>query len=56
MLTFFGITISLHNGMRTEISEIKNEMKDFHTRLAVQDSEFKMFICAIEKKNKGNNG
>ena len=42
MLTFFGVTISLHNGMREEIRAIKDEMKDFHGRL-----------CSIEERNKG---
>ena len=41
MLTFFGVSISLHNGMRQEITAIKDEMKDFHGRL-----------CAIEERNK----
>lgn len=52
MLTFFGVSISLHNGMREEIREINNgvrediqaihqEMKDFHGRL-----------CAIEERNR----
>lgn len=41
MLTFFGVTISLHNGMREEIRAIKDEIKDFHGRL-----------CAIEERNK----
>lgn len=35
------------------IREIKEEMKDFHTRLALQDQEFKMRLCAIEERNKG---
>lgn len=29
MLIFFGISISLHNGMREEIRGIQTEMKDF---------------------------
>ncbi len=41
MLTFFGISISLHNGMRDELRGIHQEMKDFHGRL-----------CAIEERNK----
>jgi hypothetical protein len=41
MLTFFGVTISLHNGMREEIRGIHQEMKDFHGRL-----------CAIEESRK----
>lgn len=31
---------------------IQQEMKDFHTRLALQDQEFKMRLCAIEERNK----
>jgi hypothetical protein len=42
MLTFFGVTISLHNGIREEVRSIHDEMKDFHGRL-----------CAIEERNKG---
>lgn len=41
MLTFFGFSISLHNGMREEVKAIHDEMKDFHGRL-----------CAIEERNK----
>ncbi len=41
MLTFFCISISLHNGMREEIRGIHSEMKDFHGRL-----------CAIEERIK----
>ncbi len=52
MLTFFGISISLHNGMREEIRAINVEMKDFHTKLALQDQEFKMLLCAIEERKK----
>jgi uncharacterized iron-regulated membrane protein len=52
MLTFFGVTISLHLGMRTEIKAISDEMKDFHTRLALQDQEFKMRLCTIEERTK----
>lgn len=43
MLTFFGITISLHLGIRGELRGIQEEMKDFHGRL-----------CAIEERNKKN--
>jgi len=41
MLTFFGVTISLHNGIRDELRGIQEEMKSFHGRL-----------CAIEERNK----
>lgn len=52
MLTFFGVSISLHNGMREEIRGINSEMKDFHTKLALQDLEFKTRLCAIEERNR----
>lgn len=42
MLTFFGVSISLHNGIREELRGIQEEMKDFHGRL-----------CAIEERNRG---
>lgn len=41
MLTFFGVSISLHNGIREELRGIHEEMKDFHGKL-----------CAIEERNK----
>ncbi len=41
MLTFFGVTISLHNGMREEIREMQQDRKEFHGRL-----------CSIEERNK----
>ena len=34
------------------IREIQSEMKDFHTKLALQDLEFKMRLCAIEERNR----
>ena len=40
VLTFFGITISLHNAIREDIRGMAQEMKDFHNRL-----------CEIESKN-----
>lgn len=39
MLTFFGVSISLHNGIREELRGIQAEMKDFHGKL-----------CAIEER------
>ena len=29
---------------------IASEMKEFHTKLALQDQEFKMRLCAIEQE------
>jgi len=52
MLTFFGVTISLHNGIREEVRGIQEEMKEFHTKLATQDLEFKMRLCAIKERNR----
>lgn len=31
---------------------IRKEMHDFHTKLALQDQEFKMRLCDIEARNK----
>jgi hypothetical protein len=42
MLTFFGISISLHNAIRQDINAIQVEIKDFHGRL-----------CKIEERNRG---
>ena len=42
MLTIFGVTVSLHNGLREELRGIQEEIKDFHGRL-----------CTIEERNKG---
>lgn len=59
-----GISIGMFLWIRTEanadrrdmcglIREIQIEMKEFHTKLATQDLEFKMRLCAIEQeKNK----
>ena len=52
MLTFFGISISLHNGMREELRGIQTEIKEFHTKLAIQDLEFKNKIYLLEERNK----
>ena len=41
MLTIFGVTVSLHNGIREELRGIQAEIKDFHGKL-----------CAIEQKNR----
>lgn len=36
--------------MDSKVDAIQAEMKDFHTKLATQDLEFKMRLCAIEEK------
>jgi len=52
MLTFFGTSIALHMQTNNRIDSIQKEMQDFHTRLAVQDQEFKSRLCAIESNKK----
>ncbi len=46
-----------HESFRAEMGmimrEMKDDMKDFHTKLALQDQEFKTRLCDIEEKNKG---
>jgi hypothetical protein len=34
------------------IIAIKDEMKDFHTKLALQDQEFKNRLCKIEEERR----
>lgn len=34
------------------LKAINDEMKDFHIKLALQDQEFKMRLCAIEERNR----
>ncbi len=41
LLTFFAVSISLHNGMREQMHMMNQEMKDHHGRLEKQDAEFK---------------
>lgn len=59
-----GTVIFLYNNLDKKIEEnrketneilrgIQTEMKEFHTKLATQDLEFKMRLCAIEERNKG---
>ena len=35
------------------LDAINKDMRDFHTKLATQDLEFKMRLCAIEENKKG---
>lgn len=39
----------MDNKLDMFMRETKEEMKDFHTRLALQDLEFKQRLCAIEE-------
>ena len=50
--TNLGTVIALYIQTDTKITAIYSEMKDFHTRLALQDQEFKNRMCAIEERNK----
>ncbi len=43
---------SFESEVRGWKDEVQKEMKEFHTRLATQDLEFKMRLCAIEERNK----
>lgn len=42
----------MDNKLEAALKAIQEEMKDFHIKLAAQDLEFKMRLCAIEEKNK----
>jgi hypothetical protein len=61
MMTNLGTVVALYLNLDKKFEEqrketleiirsIQQEMKDFHTKLAMQDLEFKMRLCAIEEK------
>jgi len=52
MLTFFGVSISLHNGMREEIRGIHQEIKDFHGKMERADAEFKAHMIYYHSEKK----
>lgn len=56
MATNLGTVIVLYchqdNKTTAFLKAIQEEMKDFHTKLALQDQEFKMRLCAIEERGK----
>lgn len=52
IVVMVGTTIGLRLYTDKKFDAIQEEMKEFHTRLATQDLEFKMRICAIEEKAK----
>ena len=52
MLTFFGVSISLHNGMREEIRGIREDLAAFQATMAQETKEFHGRLCIIEEKNK----
>ena len=54
MLTFFGVTISLHNGIREELRGIQEEIKDFHGRLERQDADFKAHMLHLHGDKNSN--
>jgi len=41
MLTFFGVSISLHLGMREEIRDFHKEIRDFHGRMSTLEERNK---------------
>jgi hypothetical protein len=63
LVTILGSTIPLymhsdakldayHVRSQETIDAIRQDMKEFHTQLALQDQEFKMRLCAIEERNR----
>jgi len=44
--------VNLIVAIKDQIYAIQLEMKDFHTKLTLQDQEFKTRLCAIEEKRK----
>jgi hypothetical protein len=56
LLTILGSTIPLYlhtdSKLEAALNGIRQDMRDFHTQLALQDQEFKMRLSAIEERNK----
>lgn len=56
LLTILGSTIPLYlhtdNKLEAALQGIREDMRDFQTKLAFQDQEFKMRLCAIEERKK----
>ncbi len=43
----------MDNKLDANIKSIQEEMKDFHTRLALQDFEFKSRLFSLEERTRG---
>lgn len=52
ILVMFGTTVGIWLHTDKKIEAIQVEMKEFHTKLALQDQEFKNKLCDIEKRNR----
>lgn len=63
LMTILGSTIPLYlhtdskldrssEKMEITLNGMREDMRDFHTQLALQDQEFKMRLCAIEERNR----
>ena len=48
--SFLWMARSDYRHLDSNIKEMREEMKDFHTKLAVQDAEFKAFLRKEEEK------
>ena len=48
--SFLWMARSDYRHLDSNIKEMREEMKDFHTKLALQDAEFKAFMRKEEEK------
>lgn len=53
MLTFFGVSISLHNSLDKKIDENRKETNDILKGIMQEIKDFHGRLCAIEERNKG---
>jgi len=54
MLTFFGVSISMHNRTNETLQAIHEEMKEFHGELKRIDAEFKGKIALQDAEFKAH--
>ena len=52
VLSFFGMTISLHNDMREEIRSNQKESNNLIRSIQEEIRDFHNRLCAIEERNK----
>lgn len=53
MLTFFGMSISMHNALDKKLDENRKETNDILRAIQQEMKDFHGRLCTIEEKNKG---
>lgn len=53
--SFLWMARSDYRHLDAKIDAIQAEIKDFHSRMATQDAEFKAFMRNVEERRRGGN-